>query len=93
MNAKKILKLKFYSHDLNRETTIKEFFKTLIVKVWAEQGQFDGKRPWGFSHWERDMVACLEKHKVVKPISDKNGLIERNLQERNKIIQSLIEAM
>lgn len=51
--------LSFDSSDLNRELTIKEWLKTLLVTLLIEDEGFSGKRPFGNSGWTGDVEIAL----------------------------------
>lgn len=76
MKDKEILELKFYSNDLDEEITIKDFFKTLLKKLFEEQENFSGKRPFGNSDWCGDLCVCLIENKIVNGKIDEYGYIE-----------------
>lgn len=76
MIDKKILDLRFYSNDLGKEITIKDFFKALLRKLFEERENFSGKRPFGNSDWDGDLCVCLIENKIVNGEIDKNGYIE-----------------
>jgi len=61
-----VLDLKFYSNDLYKEVTIREYFYCLMKTFWEEQENFSGKRPLGNSDWTIDLVECLIENKLVK---------------------------
>ena len=44
-----VLDLKFYSKDLDRITSIRNFFFELMEMLWVEQENFNSKRPFGNS--------------------------------------------
>lgn len=79
MNRKEIIELRFYSDDLDRELSIKEYFHELLKVLWDEKEGFSGKRPFGNSGWEADIAKCLVKNGFVKGKLDSEG----DLQECN----------
>lgn len=82
-----ILDLEFKSQDLNKIITIRSFFYLLMEKLWLEQDCFDGKRPFGNSSWDGDLIKCLIENKLVKGSFDKYGYIdEYDLKEVNKFV-------
>lgn len=94
MTKKEILKLKFYSNDLDREITIKDFFKELLKKLLEEQEMFDSKRPFGNSDWDCDLIVCLIKNNIVQGQLDEDDYIEKvDWKQADKIIQELIESL
>lgn len=71
-----ILELTFYSTDLDRTVTIRQFFFELMKKLWLEQDEFSGKRPFGNSDWDADLILCLINNKLVKGKVDVDGFIQ-----------------
>lgn len=61
-----ILELKFESTDLEKEISIRDFFKELLTTLFKEGECFNGKRPFGNSGWDWDLKICLVKNGVVK---------------------------
>lgn len=94
MDSKKILKLKFYSKDLRKEITIKDFFKELLKTLFKEQEMFDSKRPFGNSDWDSDLIVCLIKNNIIYGKLDEDGFIEDyDWKECYKIIEILIKSL
>lgn len=94
MTNKEILKLKFYSNDLDREITIKDFFKELLVKLLKEKEMFDSKRPFGNSDWDCDLIVCLIKNNIVHGQLDEDDYIENvDWKQADRIIESLIKSL
>ena len=82
-----ILDLKFMSGDLDKEVTIREFFYELMKTLWEEGESFSGKRPFGNSGWDSDLVTCLIKNKVIDGDLDEDGYISKcNWDETNELI-------
>jgi hypothetical protein len=54
-----ILNLKFYSGDLMEDITIREFLQKLLLTLFEEMEGFSGKRPFGNSGWDGDLIICL----------------------------------
>lgn len=91
MNTKEILDLKFESGDLGKEVTIREFFHQLIRTLWIEGEGFSGKRPFGNSGWDIDLITCLITHKVIPGTLDDDGYIkEYNSIETDKFILNVV---
>ena len=68
-----ILDLKFKSDDLDKKVTIRQFFYELMKLLWEEKECFDGKRPFGNSGWDSDLITCLVKNKLVEGELDEDG--------------------
>jgi len=86
-----ILDLQFKSEDLNAVVTIRSFFFLLMKKLWLEQDCFDGKRPFGNSSWDADLIKCLIENKIIKGSIDKYGYINNyDRKELNKFVIDII---
>lgn len=91
MTYKKILQIKFKSGDLNRELTIKDYLKELLLELWKEGEGFSGKRPFGNSGWEYDIYAALAKNKLIKGDIDSDGYVtDYDFKEADKIMLKVI---
>lgn len=60
------LDLKFYSQDLSKVVTIREYLKTLLRTLWEEGEGFSGKRPLGNSGWQYDLERPLAAAGVLR---------------------------
>lgn len=56
--------------------TVKDFLEQLLMKVWVEEEDFSGKRPFGNSGWKQDVAVALIKAKVIDGELDEDGYIE-----------------
>lgn len=94
MSNKEILKLKFYSKDLDREITIKDFFKKLLIKLLQEQEMFSSKRPFGNSDWDADLIVCLIKNNIIDGKLDEDDYIEDyDWKQYNRTLEMLINSL
>jgi hypothetical protein len=48
----------------------------LLAEVWREEEGFSGKRPFGNSDWQHDLMIPLVKAKVIEGKLDVDGYIE-----------------
>ena len=71
-----VLDLKFKSNDLGKKVTIRQFFFELMETLWIEQECFSGKRPFGNSGWDGDLIKCLIKNKLIKGKLDEDDCLE-----------------
>ena len=71
-----ILDLQFYSEDLSKELSIKQYLQELLLTLWKEKEGFSGKRPFGNGGWEFDIYACLIKNNIIEGRFDEDGFIE-----------------
>jgi hypothetical protein len=54
------LELRFDS-DIGDDLTVRQWLHKLLTRVWADQESFSGKRPWGNSGWDCDVLVPLAK--------------------------------
>lgn len=86
-----VLDLKFKSNDLGKKVTIRQFFFELMKTLWIEQEGFSGKRPFGNSSWDGDLIGCLVKNKLIKGKLDEDGYLEDyDNKEVDKFVMSQI---
>lgn len=78
MTPQEILEIKFYSGDLNKKVTIREYFYKIMQALWDEGESFSGKRPLGNSGWEGDFIGALIKEGVLEGKIDEDGMIEEH---------------
>jgi hypothetical protein len=71
-----VLDLEFKSNDLGKKVTIRQFFFELMKTLWIKQEEFSGKRPFGNSGWDGDLISCLVKNKLIKGKLDEDGYLE-----------------
>lgn len=87
----------FYSSDLDRELSIKDYLKELLLTIWLEGESFSGKRPFGNSGWEYDLYKPLIKAKVIRGKLDSDGYVQelndKNIKIANKIILNIIKGL
>jgi len=84
--------IKFRSDDLDKEVTVKEYLKELLLKLWIEGENFNGKRPWGNSSWDWNVYKALIEKGVIEGRLDEDGYIEKlNEDEANKVIVNYIK--
>lgn len=79
--------IKFYSQDLDKEVTIKEYLIKLLVTLWREEAGFSGKRPFGSSDWQFEIYKVLIEHGVVEGSLDEDGYVDQiDIPAADKII-------
>lgn len=54
------LELRFDS-DVGDNLTVRDYLRILLLQLWAQQEGFSGKRPFGNSGWEYDLLFPLAK--------------------------------
>lgn len=58
MNGKEILAVRMQSNDARAET-IQDYLISLAEEVWFEEEGFSGKRPFGNSGWQGEVILSL----------------------------------
>jgi hypothetical protein len=88
-----ILNLPLDDNDANAKT-IKEYLKALLRELWNEQEGFTGKRPFGNSGWDHDLIRPLIKHGLVEGQLDGEGYVYNcNQDQANRLILAAIQAL
>lgn len=72
-----VLDLQFKCGDLGRTVTIREYFKELLLTLWAEEEGFSGKRPFGNSGWQHDVYQALIRAGFIPGQLDEYGCVEQ----------------
>jgi hypothetical protein len=74
---------KVLSTEINEGETIKEYLCGLLLTLWAEKEGFSGKRPFGDSGWNWDLIRALALNGLVEATFDEEGYIETmdNIEE------------
>jgi hypothetical protein len=89
-----VLKLGFYSQDLERDITVREWLLELLATLWIEKEGFYGKRPFGNSNWTSDLAAALIKAGFMKGEIDEDGyVLEYDDNELDVIMRKVIEEL
>jgi hypothetical protein len=61
MIGAEILALPMGPNDADAEN-VREYLKALLTELWREGESFSGKRPFGNSGWERELLENIEDH-------------------------------
>lgn len=69
-----VLDLKLPANDAKAET-VREYLAALLTEVWFEEEDFDGKRPFGNSHWQTEVYTALANAGLIKAEFDNHGQI------------------
>ena len=91
MTYKEILELEFISIDLNRKISIKEYLKELLKTLWKEGEGFSGKRPFGNSGWQSDIVYVLIKSNLIVGKINGNEVIPFDWKEVDALMEEIID--
>ena len=93
LEIQKILSISFFSDDLERNVTIKEYLKELLLVLWSQQEGFSGKRPFGNSGWSWDLYKALIENGVKCGSLDSDGYVEHVTDDADEIIRYCIRAL
>lgn len=66
----------FYSSDLGRDMSVRDFFKQLMITLFVEGEGFSGKRPFGNSGWTHDLEKTAVENKFVQGVIGSDGYVE-----------------
>jgi hypothetical protein len=66
MTGTQALEIRFESRDLGRVLTIRDYMKELLATLFREGEGFSGKRPFGNSGWEYDVIEPLVRAGAVR---------------------------
>lgn len=101
MTNEEILNLKIDNSDFDKDTTIKDYLKMLLLTVWEEEESFSGKRPFGNSGWKSDLDLPLVRagliggtyytEKVKSKIQENVGDVDT--EGRDNLIARLIKEL
>ena len=56
--------------------SIREYLFQLLITLWNEGEGFSGKRPFGNSGWEYDLLTPLVEMGVIDGVIDEDGYLE-----------------
>lgn len=94
MNLEEIKNIKFYCDDLYKDVTIRDYLVKLLEKLWIEQECFNGKRPFGNSGWESDLMKPLIECGAIDGTLDEDGYIEDcDNKKGDEIILEIIKSL
>ncbi len=74
MTGLEILALPMDENDA-QATSVKEYLRKLLMKLWEDGERFGGKRPFGNSGWEYELYKPLIAAGAVKGHLDRDGYI------------------
>lgn len=74
MQPNEILDLPMSTNDAGA-STVREYLKILVYKVWGEEEQFSGKRPFGVTGWQNEVYRSLYRAGLIEGTEDGEGWI------------------
>ena len=94
MKTRDILDLKIESSDFDKDFTIGDYFKNLLLTLWNEGENFSGKRPFGNSSWEYDIYKPLIKARIIEgKLDEYGGVDDVDIYRADEVIFELIDAI
>lgn len=88
-----ILEIKLKQNDASAET-IGDYLKTLLIKLWSDEEEFSGKRPFGNSGWQWTIYESLIENNIINGELDEDGFISTlSVDERKKADSLILEAI
>lgn len=86
--------LEFYCNDLDKKISIHDYLIELLKALWEEQDEFSGKRPFGNSGWDYDLIGCLIANNIIEGKLDEYGyVIEGDTKKGYALIKEYIESL
>jgi hypothetical protein len=86
--------LEFYCNDLDKKISIHDYLIELLKTLWEEQDEFSGKRPFGNSGWDYDLIGCLIANNIIEGKLDEYGyVIEGDTHKGYALIKEYIESL
>jgi hypothetical protein len=75
INPQSVLDVPMEENDA-KSGTIREYLIKLLSTLWEEKEGFDGKRPFGNSSWDYDLIKALVKAGIIEGSFDEDGYLE-----------------
>jgi hypothetical protein len=75
MDAVQLLDVRFESRDLDEEVSIRDYMRLLLTTLFKEGEGFSGKRPFGNSGWEYEIIGALIRAGAVSGYLDSEGCV------------------
>lgn len=89
MNYEEMANLKMYSSDLEKELTVKECFKAIMVEFWSNTRC--GERLPQYDIFYSEITECLVKNNIIKAELDEEGNIVSIEDDGGDIIVEIIK--
>lgn len=81
-----------FDSDAGKNITIRDYLMELLTKVWIEEEEFDGKRPFGNSGWQYDLYQPLIKYGFIEGKLDEDGYVESaNTKQADDFVLNMIK--
>ena len=87
-----ILDLPMPENDANA-ATIRDYLTALLIRVWIDEADFSGKRPFGNSGWQWDVYKVLAEAELLASTTDEFGELDLDIREAGQIMTGAIRAL
>lgn len=89
-----VLNVAMASDNQAGASTVREYLKALLTRLWDEGEGFSGKRPFGDSAWEYDLYYVLVRDGYVVGQIDDYGCVDSvDRVHANKLIFEAIKSL
>ena len=93
-DPRRVLDLPLGPGNDSGETTVRGYLMKLLEMVWREKEGFSGKRPFGNSGWDWDLLAPLVKAGLIAGSLDEDGYLDQCDEEAGQaLILAAIKAL
>lgn len=91
--VQQVLALPMQENDADA-ATIRDYLIKLLATLWDEKEGFDGKRPFGNSDWDSDLIVALIRAGLIEGELDEDGYIEScDDDAAERLIAAAIQAL
>lgn len=74
--------------------TIRDYLVKLLTLVWEEGESFDGKRPFGNSGWEGELIQALARVGIIEGVAGEDSeWVEVDLHEDDRACRLIHDAI
>lgn len=91
INPRSVLDVPMQDNDANA-ATIRDYLICLLSLVWEHGEGFSGKRPFGNSGWESELLVALAKAGIIQATFDEDGYLAQISQDEDDRGMRLISA-
>jgi hypothetical protein len=81
IDFQRVLDAPVESDDVPEARTVRDYLVALLAKLWEDQEGFNGKRPFGNSGWDSDLIAALARAELIEGSFDEDGYLEASDDE------------
>jgi len=73
--------------------TVRDYLGKLLLTVWIDGEDFDGKRPFGNSSWELEVYAALAENALIEASKDEWNDWDYNDAHADQMVRAAIRHM